>query len=147
MNKLLILLMLGIAFVFTANAQTAKFVGTYEFGEDGGRTAGGTAIFVGHDLNIKADGTATLTANGYQTSRDIIAKTKMVGTKLQVIFDKYNAEGFNAFESYKGGALLFTFEWKTVKGKKVLWTTFGKYEPVVNSAKKSGGVYFKKSKG
>ncbi|MEK7723920.1 MAG: DUF5991 domain-containing protein [Acidobacteriota bacterium] len=146
MNKLLILLMLSVAFVFTANAQTAKFVGTYEFSEDGGKTAGGTAIYVGHDLNIKADGTATLTANGYQTSKDIIAKTKMVGTKLQLIFDKYNAEGFNTFESYKGGELLFTLEWKTVKGKKVLWTTFGKYEPAAIGFKKTGGVYFKKSK-
>lgn len=76
MYKLVILLMLSVAFVFTANAQTAKFVGTYEFGEDGGRTAGGTAIFVGHDLNIKADGTATLTANGYQTSRRYYCQNK-----------------------------------------------------------------------
>lgn len=146
MYKLLILLMLSVAFVFTANAQTAKFVGTFEFSEDGGRTAGGTAVFVGHDLTINADGSGRLTAAGYQTSREMFIKAKLVGTKLQVIFDKYDADGSNMFESYKGGELLFTLEWKTVKGKKVLWTTFGKYEPAAIGFKKTGGVYFKKSK-
>jgi hypothetical protein len=145
MKKLLILLMLSVAFVFTANAQ-ANFVGTYQFSEDGGRTAGGTAIIVGHDLTINADGTGRLTAVGYQTSKEMFIKTKLVGTKLQVIFDKYDPDGANTFESYKGDEILLTIEYKTVKKKKVLWTTFGKYEPVVGTAKKGGGVYFKKSK-
>ena len=146
MKKLLILLTLSFAFVFTANAQNAKFAGSYEFGEDGGKTAGDTVIYVGHDLQISADGTATLVANGYQTSKDIIAKTKTVGSKLQLIFVKYNAAGINTFESYKGGEILLTLEYKTVKGKKVLWTTFGEYKPAVFEAKKGGGIYFKKSK-
>jgi hypothetical protein len=146
MNKLLILLMLSVAFVFSVNAQT-NFVGKYEFSENGGKTAGGTAVFVGHGLKIKSDGTANLTANGYQTSKDIICKTKLVGAKLQIIFDKHNPDGFNTFETYKSGELLLTLEWKTVKKKNILWTTFGKYEPVVGDAKKGGGIYFKKSKG
>lgn len=146
MNKLFILLMLGITFVFTANAQTAQFVGTYEFSEDGGKTTGGTAIFVGHGLTINADGSGKLTTAGYQTAQEMFVKTKLVGTKFQVIFDKYDSDGTNAFKNYKGGELLFIFEWKTVKGKKVLWTTFEKYGPVFNSVKKSGGIYFKKSK-
>lgn len=147
MNKLLIILMLSVVFVFSANAQVSNYVGSYEFSEDGGRTAGGTAIFVGHDLKINADGTGRLTAAGYQTSKEMFVKTKAVGKTLQVIFDKYDADGSNMFESYKNGEVLLTLEWKTVKGKKVLWTKFGQYTPVVNDAKKAGGVYFKKSKG
>jgi Family of unknown function (DUF5991) len=146
MKKLLVLLMLSIAFVFAANAQT-NFVGKYEFYEDGGKTAGGTAVFVGHDLTINSDGTGKLTAAGYQTSKEMFIKTKLVGTKLQVIFDKYDTEGSNTFESYKGNEILLTLEYKTVKKKKVLWTTYVKYSPVVFDAKKDGGIYFKKSKG
>lgn len=147
MKNLFIILILSLTFVFTVNAQSIKqFVGNYEFSEDGGKTFGGTAIFVGHDLQIKSDGTANLTANGYQTSKDIICQTKPVGTKLQVIFVKYNPDGFNTFEKYKGGEVLLTLEWKIIKKKKVLWTTFGEYAPAVFEAKKGGGIYFKKSK-
>ncbi len=146
MNKLLILLMLSVAFVFSANAQVANYAGKYEFSEDGGKTAGGTAVFVGHDLTINADGTGRLTAAGYQTSREIFFKTKSIGRKLQVIFDKYDADGTNMFTPYTRSEVLLTLEWRTVKGKKVLWTTFGQYEPVVNNAKKAGGSYFKKAK-
>jgi hypothetical protein len=146
MNKLLIILMLSVAFVFSANAQVANYVGSYEFSEDGGRTAGGTAIFVGHELKINADGTGRLTAAGYQTSKEVFVKTKAVGKKLQVIFEKYDEDGTNSFTPFKGGEILLTIEYKTVKKKKVLWTTFGEYNPVVFDAKKGGGIYFKKSK-
>ncbi len=144
MNKLLIILMLSVAFVFSANAQ--NYVGSYEFYEDGGKTAGGTGVQVGHELKINADGNGSLTAAGYQTSKEMFIKTKAVGKKLQVIFDKYDEAGVNSFTPFKGGEILLTLEWKTVKGKKVLWTTFGKYEPVVVNFKKTGGNYFKKSK-
>ena len=146
MYKLLILLTLCAAFVFSANAQT-NYVGKYEFYEDGGKTAGGTGVQVGHELQINSDGTGRLNAAGFQTAKEMFIKTKAVGNKLQVIFDKYDEDGVNSFTSYTGGEVLLTLEWKTVKGKKVLWTTFGKYEPSVLTAKKSGGVYFKKSKG
>jgi hypothetical protein len=147
MNKLLMILMLSVAFVFSVNAQSSNYVGNYEFSEDGGKTAGGTAVFVGHGLKIKSDGTAIVTADGYQTSKHIIAKTKMVGKKMQLIFEKYDAENHAGPETLSEGDLLLTIEWKTVKGKKVLWTTFDKHTPSVFDAKKGGGIYFKKSKG
>lgn len=136
--------MFSLFAVISANAQK-NYVGSYEFSEDGGKTAGGTVVYVGHDLQIKSDGTATLTANGFQTAKDYICKTKIVGSKLQIIFQKNNPEREATSEPYKGGEILLTLEWKTVKGKKVLWTTFGKYRPSVNEAKKGGGIYFKKS--
>jgi hypothetical protein len=144
MKKLLILLMLSVAFVFTANAQT-NFAGKYEFYEDGGKTAGGTAVFVGHDLTINADGSGKLTAAGYQTSKDMFIKTKAVGSKMQILFVKYGEDQTGPTD-LEDGNLLLTIEYKTVKKKKVLWTTFGKYSPVVFDAKKGGGIYFKKLK-
>lgn len=146
MKKLLILLMLSVVFVFSANAQT-NYAGKYEFYEDGGKTVGGTGVQVGHELQIDSDGTGRLNAAGFQTAKEMFIKTKAVGNKLQVIFDKYDEAGVNSTTPYTGGEVLLTLEWKTVKGKKVLWTTFGKYEPSVFTAKKAGGVYFKKSKG
>lgn len=136
--------MLSVAFVFTANAQ-GKFAGKYEFYENGGKNAGGTVIFVGHDLTINADGTGKITANGYQTSKEILFKTKVVGTKLQLLFDKYG-EDHNGSTDLKAGDLLLTLEYKTVKKKKVLWTTFIKDNPAVFDAKKGGGIYYEKSK-
>ena len=72
MRKLLILLTLSIAFAITANAQT-NFVGKYTFYEDGGKTAGGTGIGIGHQLEIKSDGTVILNAAGFQTGRRRVA--------------------------------------------------------------------------
>jgi Family of unknown function (DUF5991) len=146
MNKLLIILMLSAAFALTANAQIANYVGSYEFSEDGGKTAGGTAVFVGHDLTINADGSGKLTAAGYQTSKELFVKTKLVGSKLQILFVEYGEDQTVPTE-LKADTLLLTLEYKTVKKKKVLWTTFSGYAPVVFDAKKGGGIYFKKSKG
>jgi Family of unknown function (DUF5991) len=146
MNKLLIILMLSAAFALTANAQIANYVGSYEFSENGGKTAGGTAVFVGHDLTINADGSGKLTAAGYQTSKELFVKTKLVGSKLQILFVKYGEDQTVPTE-LKADTLLLTLEYKTVKKKKVLWTTFSGYAPVVFDAKKGGGIYFKKSKG
>lgn len=145
MKNLLILLMLSVVFVFTANAQT-NFVGKYEFYENGGKTAGGTGVVVGHDLTVNADGTGKLTAAGYQTSKDIFIKTKTVGSKLQILFVKFGEDQTGPTD-LEVGALLLTIEYKTIKKKKVLWTTFGVYSPAVFEAKKGGGIYFKKSKG
>jgi Family of unknown function (DUF5991) len=144
MKKLLFLLMLSVAFVFTANAQ-GNFVGKYEFFEDGGKNAGGTAIFVGQDLTINADGSGKLTAAGYQTSKEIFFNTKVVGSKLQVLFEKYG-EDHSGPTNLEAGSLLLTLEYKTVKKKKVLWTTFAGYTPAVFNAKKGGGIYYKKAK-
>ncbi len=146
MKKLLFLLILSAAFVLSANAQIPKqFVGTYTFGEDGGKTGGGDPIWVGHDLEIKADGSATLTANGFQTARDLIGIAKMENGKLNIYLTLYNGEGVNNSTPYESDDLLLTLEYKTVSGKKVLWTTWGKYQPSVVTAKKGGGVYFKKT--
>lgn len=131
----------------TVFASSQALVGKYEFYEDGGKTVGGAAVFVGHVLEIGSDGTATLRADGYQTSRDLNCTFTMNEAKTVITFQSYNDEGVNSFQPYKKGDILMTLRNKTVKGKKVLWTIFDKYEPVIKVAPKSGGIYFKVSKG
>ena len=144
MKKISLICGLIAAFAFSLSAQ--ELAGKYEFYENGGKTAGGTAVFVGHSLELGSDGTATLTADGYQTARDLICTFKMNASKTMVYFQKYNADGVNSFEPYKEGELLLTLENRTVKGKKVVWTVFGKYQPTVKVAPKAGGIYFKAAK-
>lgn len=131
--------------VFVVAASAQKLDGKYEFNEDGGKTAGGTVIFVGHVLELGDAGTATLRADGYQTARDLKCTFTTTATKTVVKFDSYNEDGVNSFEPYKKGDVLLTLQYKTVKGKKVLWTTFGKYTPTVKNAPKLGGIYFKEA--
>lgn len=138
------LIVLGFAGVPTL-AQN-DWVGSYEFSEDGGKNAGGTAIFIQHDLEIVSgdDGMiAFLKSNGYQTSRDLICTAKIEGGKLNIYFESYG-EG-NIFESYQPGDLLLTLERKTEKGKAVLLTHWGKFTPVMPKNERSGKVYFTKA--
>ena len=74
-------------FAIAAAAQ-ADWVGNYEFSEDGGRTAGGTVIFIQHDIEIASgdDGLiAFVKSNGYQTSKDLICTAKIEGGRLNII--------------------------------------------------------------
>ena len=125
---------------FAVNAQSS-WVGSYEFDEDGGKTAGGTPIFVSHriDINETDDGLiAMIQSNGYQTSKDLVGKAKVEGDKLLIYFEYYGEN--NVFEEYQKGDLLLTFE----KKKDEILTTWGKFQPIVKKNEKSGKVYFKK---
>ena len=137
-----ILLIVLCSFV---QAQTS-WLGTYEFDEDGGKTVGGTKIFISHQIEIKQtdDGMlATIQSNGYQTSIDLVGTVKTVGGKLMIYFDSYGEN--NMFENYEQGDLLLTLEKKTVKGKTEILTYWNKFQPIVPTNEKSGKVYFKKT--
>jgi hypothetical protein len=134
-----------LLFPLAAFAQS-PWVGEYEFDEDGGKNAGGTAIFIAHRLQIMEtdDGLiAKLESNGYQTSKDLNCKAKAEGQKLLIYFESYGEN--NVFESYKPGDLLFTLESRTTKGKTELLTYWGKFSPIVPRNEKTGKVYFVKS--
>src|SRR5215217_651709 len=97
-------------FCLAANAQK-EWLGTYVFDEDGGKTAGGTSIFISHriDINESDDGLiATIESNGYQTSKELICTTKTEGARLLIYFDSYGEN--NMFEPYEKGDLLLTLE-------------------------------------
>lgn len=147
MMKMIPKIVAVLLFLFAAagvQAQTA-WTGTYTFDENGGKTVGGTAIFVSHQIDVSEGDEgliATLTSNGYQTSVELLctAKPSPTGTKLMIYFEAYGEN--NMFEPYEQGDLLLTLE----RGKKgEILTTWGKLTPVVISNAKNGKVYFVKS--
>lgn len=127
------------------NAQTS-WLGSYEFDENGGKNAGGTNIFIAHQIEIKQANDAllaTIQSNGYQTSIDLNCTAKATGDKLEIYFDSYGEN--NMFENYEQGDLLLTLEKKSVKGKSELLTFWNKFQPIIPKNEKSGKVYFRKS--
>ena len=129
---------------FHSNAQT-DWKGSYFFDENGGKNAGGAAIFISHELSVfeGEDGLAArLQSNGYQTSTDLICTVKVEGAKLLIYFQSYGED--NMFEPYAPGDLLLTLERKTEKGKQVLLTYWGKFAPDIPKYAKTGKVYFEK---
>lgn len=147
MKKLLVALVICTALIFSANAQTIRdFVGKYEFNENGGRTTGGSAILITHDLEIRPDGTVELSANGYQTQKNLIGTAKISGGKLNIYFKGYDEQAGNMFTPYQGNELLLTLEKRKIKGRLVIWTTFAEYESALGNTNKKGGIYFRRSK-
>lgn len=140
---------LSLVFVLACAAATfaqSEWVGTYTFDEDGGRNAGGTAIFIAHELVVMEtdDGLrASLQSNGYQTSKDLNCTAKLKGNKLEIFFDSYGED--NVFESDAVGDLLLTLEKRVAKGKSELLTWWGKFTPIVPEKPKTGTVFFVKS--
>ena len=129
-----------------AAAAQKEWVGSYTFDEDGGRNAGGTKIFISHELTVMEtdDGLiAHLESNGYQTSKDLNCRAKVNGSKLEIYFDSYGEN--NIFETYEKGDLLLTLERRAVKGKQELITFWGKFTPVVPKNEKTGKSYFVKA--
>ena len=145
MRKPLAIVCLMLLAAASAVAQK-DWAGHYSFDEDGGKSAGGTVIFVVHQLTVmdSDDGLiAHLESNGYQTSKDLNCKAKVNGNKLEIYFDSYGEN--NVFETYSKGDLLFTLERRTAKGKIELLTFWGKFTPIVPKNEKTGKVYFTKS--
>ena len=138
---------LVIAFVLSSvSSAQSEWTGTYTFDEDGGRNAGGTRIYIVHELTVLQtdDGLrATIQSNGYQTSKDLICTATAKGSKLEIYFESYGEN--NVFETYSPGDLLLTLENKTVKGKSELLTWWGKFTPIIPEKPKTGKVFFTRS--
>lgn len=119
--------------------------GSYYFGEDGGKNAGGIAVLISHELDIFEGGeglAATLESNGYQTSSELVCSAKIEGSKVMIYFQSYGDN--NMFEPYKQGDLLLTLERKMEKGKPVIVTHWGKFVPSIPKNARSGKIYFEK---
>ena len=133
-----------LIFCVFINAQTS-WLGTYDFDENGGKTVGGTKIFISHRIEIKQtdDGIlATIQATAIKLRLILIGTVKTDGDKLLIYFDSYGET--NMFENYEQGDLLLTLEKKTTKGKTEILTYWNKFQPIVPKNEKSGKVYFKR---
>lgn len=64
----------------------SAWVRKYSYSESCGRTAGGTGVVVDHELVVRADGTADLDANGFQTMTRIRATTISQQDRLEIEF-------------------------------------------------------------
>ena len=141
-------ILLGLLF-FSLHAQAqGDWIGSYLFEEDGGKNAGGSAVFITHELNVFDGGdglAATLESNGYQTSTNLICMARTAGAKLMVYFQSYGED--NMFEPYAAGDLLFTLERKVEKGKTITLTHWGKFTPAIPKNAKTGKVYFERTAG
>lgn len=145
MRKFAFIVLGLLVFSMHANAQN-DWKGLYSFDENGGKNAGGTTIFISHELNIFDGGdglAATLQSNGYQTSSDLICSVKTAGPKLMIYFESYGEN--NMFEPYKPGDLLLTLERRAEKGKPVILTYWGKFTPAIPKNEKTGKIYFQRS--
>lgn len=147
MYGIITVLMTTVFFCVSAFAQN-PWVGSYEFDEDGGKTGAGTPIYIVHQLDILEtdDGLiAIIQSNGFQTLRDLIATTKIVGNRLNIYFENYGEN--NSLQPYKSGELLFSLERKSTKDTTEFLTFWDKFQPGVPKNEKSGKVYFKKARG
>lgn len=145
MKRLVASVVFILLVVVSALAQTS-WTGNYVFTEDGGKNAGGTAIFITHEMDITEGENGLvvmLRSNGYQTSRDLVCSAKAEGGKLNVYFESYGED--NMFEPYETGDLLLSLEKKTTKGKTELLTWWGKFTPIIPKNEKTGKTYFKKT--
>jgi hypothetical protein len=90
MTKLASILVVTFLLALTAAAQT-DWKGTYVFGEDGGKTAGGTGIYIEHELKI-FDGdneiAASLESNGFQTSANLVCTGEGRGSEDHALLPK-----------------------------------------------------------
>ncbi|PYS88646.1 MAG: hypothetical protein DMF62_09130 [Acidobacteria bacterium] len=132
-------------FLAASAAAQSPWLGIYEFTENGGKNAGGTAIMVTHHLEIlKSDDglVATLESNGYQTSKDLLCLVKIQGNKAMLYFEGYGDN--NMFESYNKGQLMLTLEERAEDGKSTLLTYWNAFKPIIPKNEKSGKAYFTK---
>jgi hypothetical protein len=134
------ILVLGLG---AARAEAPEWAGHYSYTEDGGKTAGGSAIIVTHEIAVTREGggyKAEITANGYQTQVQIFALATVSGNKLQLRFEKDGDE--QMFKGrYQPGALLLELE--RGGGKRIL-THWGAYTPATRERFRNPGVYFKR---
>jgi hypothetical protein len=135
----------GIAAAGRAGHSQDFWEGTYEFAEDGGKTAGGTPILVFHTLMIRREGdslVAEIESNGYQTARHLFGEVKLRPGAALIYFQSYGET--NLFKPYSEGELLLTLKRSSRRGRRALvLTEWGAFQPAVRELA-SGRVHFTK---
>lgn len=118
--------------------------GTYTFNEGGGRTTGGTGMFVEHTIKVFRRGeelVADVDAAGFQVSVSLRCVAKAEGDRLNLFFESYRED--NIRESYRRGQLLLSLRYLISRGKARILTYWAAYGPALRTPR-SGRVYFRK---
>lgn len=136
------LAVVGAAAVVRAEGPEA-WTGTYRYTESGGRTAGGTGIVVSHEIAVRREGgayRAEITANGYQTSRQIHAAVEIAGNRMRLSFER-DGEDQMFKGQYQPGAVLLEIERQSPQRLLTYWRA---YTPATTERYQNPGVYFKR---
>ncbi len=125
------------------------WVGEYTFGEDGGRTAGGSVIYVVHQLTVERAGPglrARLESNGYQTYSAFECEARVEAGRLKIFFLRHADENVFLRGDYRPGDHLLTLA-RSGRGRRArLLTYWGKFRPQFRRARQ-GRVYFERAEG
>ncbi|RYX84697.1 hypothetical protein EON83_08660 [bacterium] len=139
---LLSLALIGATQGLAHAAPAPSWSGTYVYSEDGGRTTGGTAVFVTHTLKLwKKDGvwTGRLESDGYQTYIDTVVSGKLHGNQLDLLFKSRNPETRSPLA--EPGQRLFSLTRLASGGVKTDW---GVFWPVTMDKAPRAGTYFRR---
>ena len=120
------------------------WVGEYVFEEDGGRTAGGSPIYVVHQITVTREGgalRARLESNGYQTYVAIECEVRAEPGRLRLYFARHADENALQRGDYKPGDHLLTLA-RSGRGRRArLLTYWGEFRPQFRRPRQ-GRVYF-----
>jgi Family of unknown function (DUF5991) len=122
------------------------WVGEYVFEEDGGRTAGGSAIYVVHQLNVTREGDALkarLESNGYQTYAAFECEARVAAGRLKLFFVRHADENVFLRGDYRAGDLLLTLARAAATRRPRLLTYWGKFRPQFRRPRQ-GRVFFRR---
>ncbi|RYG58994.1 hypothetical protein EON80_26245, partial [bacterium] len=136
------LLLLGGAQGMAHAAPTPGWSGTYVYEEDGGRTAGGTVIFITHTLQLwrkNGNWTGRLESNGYQTYINAVVAGKARGNQMDILFQSRDPETRSPLA--RRGDRLFSL----LNGpNRRLQTRWGVFYPVSMEKAPRPGIYFRR---
>ena len=121
--------------------ETDVWLGEYVFEEDGGKTAGGSAIYVVHTLTIMREGRemkARLESNGYQTYVALECEAQASTGRMRLTFVRHADEHVFLRGDYRPGDHLLTL----VRDRTRLLTYWGKFRPQFRRPRQ-GRVYFR----
>jgi hypothetical protein len=141
----------GVALAQGRRAQgpAEAWVGEYVFEEDGGRTAGGSPIYVVHQLTVAREGgalTARLESNGYQTYAAFMCEARVEAGRLKIFFTRHADENVFLRGDYRRGDLLVSLA-RSGSGRRArLLTYWGKFRPQFGRPRQ-GRAYFRKVDG
>jgi hypothetical protein len=113
------------------------WVGTYEYGDTLGKTAGSTPIIIDIILELKSDGGCNIESEGYMQDEHILCRAIPQDSGVKITFLGYSSDQqIRPIGNYSQGDLLFTL----MKRDGAILTKWGKLKP--SPELKNVGKYF-----